>query len=460
MLALAFVAASALRSADGPLNPDAQRKADSILTFLLNGTGRGQTWDKLATFVDTVGSRVSGSQALDNAVAYMLDALTRDGLENVHGEEVTIPKWVRGNEYAQMISPRAKPLAMLGLGTSVGTGPQGITAPVVVVASFADLRQRAARNETQGKIVVYNQYCDWAAQPVGCYGESVVYRSSGASEASKAGAVAALVRSVASFSIDSPHTGIQTYASGVRPIPVACISIEDAELLARMQGRGVQPVVKVYMEAQNLDPVTSHNVVAEWTGSTHPDEVVIVSGHLDSWDVGQGAMDDGGGAVAAWQVLSAARQLGLRPTRTLRLVMWSCEEFGGVGAQQYFARHRGEADKLSLAFESDMGTFIPYGIQFTGSSAAQAIMQQVVALLAPINATQLLPDGAETDTGPWAEIGVPVASLATHNDKYFYFHHSHGDTMTIYPPGMLDLAAAAYAVAAFTVADMPALLPR
>lgn len=444
----------------GPLDPNAQRDAQRIIDFLTKGPGSGQSWDKLATFVDTIGSRVSGSPALAAAVRYMLDSLANDGLENVHGEAVTIPNWVRGNEYAKMTFPREKNLAMLGLGTSVGTGSGGIEAEIIVVSSFDDLKQRAAANETQGKIVVYNQYCDWASLPVDCYGDSVIYRAIGASEAAKVGAVAALVRSVASFSINSPHTGVQDYEPGVKKIPVACITIEDAAMLSRMQDRGIAPRIKLYMEAHTLPNATSYNVVAELIGSKYPDEVVLVSGHLDSWDVGQGAMDDAGGAVLAWQVLSTAAQLGLRPLRTLRVVMWSCEEFGGIGSQQYFDRHKSDAANFSLVMESDMGTFEPKGLQFSGSAAALSIMQQVANLAAPLNATLVLPNGAETDTGPWAAIGVPAASLATHNEKYFYFHHSEGDTMSVFTPGTLDRAAALYAVAAFTVANMPSKLPR
>ena len=289
---------------------------DAIINFTVKGKGQNQTYNRLADFVDKFGSRLTGSQNLENAIDYMLNALSKDGLENVHGEKVTVPHWVRGKESAQLVKPRQYSMSILGLGYSVGTPPNGITAEAIVVRSFDELKSRAS--EAKGKIVVYNQ--DFVS-----YGVSVAYRSNGASEAAKVGAVASLIRSITPFSIDSPHTGMQDYQDGVEKIPTACITVEDAQMLWRMSQRGEKLVINLTMGAQNLDPVQSRNTVAEIRGSTYPDEVVLVSGHLDSWDVGQGAMDDGGGAFISWQALSIIRQMGLRPKRTLRAVLWTGE---------------------------------------------------------------------------------------------------------------------------------------
>jgi len=253
---------------------------------------------------------------------------------------------------------------------------------------------------------------------------------------------------------------VQNYQDDVPQIPTACITIEDAEMMARMQARGKKIVVNLYMEAENYPPVTSQNVVAEITGSTYPDQIVLVSGHLDSWDVGQGAMDDGDGAFISWQVLSYMAQLNIKPKRTLRLVMWSCEEFGGIGAQQYFDRHKVNVSNMDLVMESDMGVFHPTGIQFTGNQAATAIMQEIAQLLQPINTTLLTTGGEGTDISPWMDAGVPGASLANDNDRYFYFHHSDGDTMTVLNPDDLDLGAVTWAVTALSVANLDDLLPR
>lgn len=353
--------------------------------------------------------------------------------------------------------------------------------------------------------MLLNPACDWAAEPIGCYSQLSQYRGQGASRAAPHGAVACLVRSLASSSIGSAHTGMQSYAPGVLPIPTAAVAIEDADAMARMQGRGQRVTVSLYMEAQNLPPAASHNVVAEWRGSERPGEAVILSGHLDSWDVGVGAMDDGGGVAVAWQALSTLRALGLRPKRTVRLVLWSSEEFGGVGAsrrvasgagwllfpsstvrdcclltslayrlpspqhprkqtgaRQYHERHKGEAGNLTLVVESDIGAFHPTGLSFSGSESAAAIMTDVLSLLAPINASTLLRNdaGYETDTAPWAQDGVPGASLASHNERYFAYHHSNGDQMGVLDPGEMDLAAAVFALVAFVVADLDAPLPR
>jgi len=298
------------------------------------------------------------------------------------------------------------------------------------------------------------------AMPVDCYGISVAYRVGGASAAAAAGAVASLTRTVAPFSIYSPHTGDMNYASGIPQIPAACITIEDAEMFQRMQNRGQNITIRLYMEAQNMPPKIGHNVVAEITGSTYPDEIVLVSGHLDSWDVGQGAMDDGGGAFISWSVLSLVRQLGLTPLRTLRLVMWSCEEFGGIGAQQYFTKHQDEVPNMDLVMESDLGVFTPQGIQFTGNASAMNIMTQIGTLLTSINASTVTTGGEGTDINPWMVAGVPGASLLNDNQQYFWFHHSHADTMTVLDPNQMDYCAATWAVTAYTVANLPSLLPR
>jgi len=408
-----------------------------------------------------IGNRVSGSENLEHAVQYMVQALQMDGLDNVHAEAVTIPHWERGYEYANMITPRAYPMQILGLGSSVGTqmyGSDGITAQVVVFQSFDELANNSAL--AKGKIVVWNQQCDWVLMPVDCYGISVVYRVSGASAAAAAGAVASLTRTVAPFSIYSPHTGMQVYSSNVTQIPAACITIEDAEMMQRMQDRGQTITLKLYMEAKNLPNATGHNVVAEITGSTYPEEVVLVSGHLDSWDVGQGAMDDGGGAFISWQALTLVRQLGFKPLRTLRLVLWSCEEFGGVGAQQYFTKHQSEVADMDLVMESDLGVFTPQGIQFAGNAAAMQVMQGIGTLLTSINASAVTTGGEGTDINYWMVAGVPGASLLNENQQYFWFHHSHGDTMTVMDPTAMDLASATWAVTAYTVANLPSMLPR
>lgn len=187
---------------------------------------------------------------------------------------------------------------------------------------------------------------------------------------------------------------------------------------------------------------------------------MLVSGHLDSWDVGQGAMDDGGGAFISWQALSVIRQLNLRPKRTLRMVMWTGEEEGIFGGQQYYKVHKVNISNFDLVMESDIGTFKPLGLDFHGSADAVDVMKEVLNLLKPINASALNPTDVGGDITSWVKNGVPGGSLSNQNEKYFYFHHSHGDTMTVLNADELDLCTAVWAVVAYTVADMEDMLPR
>src|SRR5437764_7886666 len=306
---VAALGAAALLSSVAPAaaaqNPDTYRAATDRL--IEAATRDSAAWNRLAELTDTFGSRIAGSDALERAIDWTLAHMRTDGLENVRGEPAMVNHWVRGAESAELVTPRRKSLAMLGLGLSVGTPPAGITAPVVVVTSFDDLARRGAA--VKGKIVLFDV-------PFTQYEATRVYRSSGANAAAKQGAVAMLLRSVASFSINSPHTGTLSYdttltrgrgtpttARTAHRIPAAAITVEDAQLLHRMQDRGQPITVRLVMNARTLPLAPSRNVVAELRGRERSEEVVVIGGHIDSWDVGQGAMDDAGGVVAAWEAL-------------------------------------------------------------------------------------------------------------------------------------------------------------
>ncbi|XP_067011004.2 carboxypeptidase Q isoform X2 [Anabrus simplex] len=425
---------------------------NKIIRSVINGRFKGRTWKSLAYFVDKFGSRIAGSQNLENAIDFMLNESKRYGLENVHGEDVLVPHWVRGRESATLMHPRVYKLAMLGLGGSIGTLPEGITAQVVVVRSFDELKAKA--DQIRGKIVVYNQaYVS--------YGDTVVYRSKGAIEAAKFGAVATLIRSITPFSISSPHTGWQHYEANVTKIPTACITVEDAEMLYRMYSRGDKLVIQLKMEAQNLPPVTSRNTVAEIVGHSEPEKVVVVSGHLDSWDVGQGAMDDGGGAFISWNSLVILKKLGLRPRRTMRAILWTAEEEGLVGSQAYVKAHANETKNLDFVMESDEGTFKPMGLSFSGSKDAGCVLKEILKLLAPLNATQFAtPQDGGPDIQQWNQMGVPGSSLLNDNGRYYWFHHSNGDTMSLEDPRALDFCTAVWTAAAYVIADLKEDIPR
>ncbi len=422
-------------------------------TLIREATRDSAAYARLGTLVDRFGHRLSGSRSLEAAIDWILAEMKRDGLANVRGEPVMVAHWERGAESAELVKPRRTQLRLLGLGGSVGTPKDGITAPVLVVSSFEELKRRAA--DARGKIVLFDA-------PFTEYGETRHYRTDGASAAARAGAVACLIRSVASFSIRSPHTGRLQYDSTLARIPAAALSVEDAMMLHRMQDRGEPLVLTLRMGARQLPDARSRNVVAEVVGREKPDEVVVLGGHLDSWDVGQGAMDDGGGSVAAWEAVRLIHRLGLRPRRTVRVVLWTNEENGISGGRAYRDTHAGQLDQHVLAMESDGGVFEPRGFLFAGSDSAAAVVRQVAALLQPLKATAVrqVAESPEADIGPLVERGVPGIGLDVDRARYFWYHHSDGDTLDKLDPAEMARCVALMAVMAYVVADLPERVPR
>jgi len=298
--------------------------------------------------------------------------------------------------------------------------------------------------------------------PFDVYDDVVRYRVDGASAAARAGAVAALVRSVASYSIQSPHTGTMRYDSTTRRIPTAALSVEDAELIHRLSDAGARVVVRLRMGARMLADATSRNVVAELPGRERPDEVVVVGGHIDSWDVGEGAMDDAGGAVASWEAVRLLRRLGLTPRRTVRVVLWTNEEMGGRGGLAYRDRHAAELDRHVLAVETDNGVFAPRGFAFAGSDAAASVLRQVAALLDRVGpvTVERSAESPDADLEPLVDSHVPAVGLRVDPSRYFWFHHSEADTPDKLDPAEMARCVAALAVLTYVVADLPEPLPR
>jgi len=350
-----------------------------------------------------------------------------------------------------MITPLQREVPMLGLGGSVGTGPNGVRAEVMVVSSFDELEARA--DEAVGRIVLFDV-------PFTSYGATVQYRTQGAIAAARAGAVASIIRSVTPRSLQTPHTGTMSYADDVRRIPHAAITIEDAEYIHRTVDRGGRVELHMQMGARTLPDTWSRNVVAEIVGTEHPEQVVVLGGHIDSWDVGQGAMDDGGGCVVAWEAVRLMMELGLRPRRTVRVVMWTNEENGLRGGNAYRDQHMDELDDHILAMESDGGVFKPQGFGFTGSDAARAMIHDIATLLEPIEAGTIAPAGGGADIGPIMQLGVPGMGLNVDGTEYFWYHHTDADTIDKLDPREVALSVATMAVMAYVVADMPERLPR
>jgi carboxypeptidase Q len=449
MLLLAS-AASSLHAQSVPDSIPSQYR-DVAARIIQAATADSSAYDRLGRLVDGFGNRLSGSESLERAIDWVLAAMRHDDLDSAWTEPVMVPHWVRGEESAELIAPRRARLPMLGLGMSVGTPKKGVTAPVLVVSSFDDLTARSA--EVKGKIVLYDV-------PFTNYGATVRYRGGGALAAEQYGAVAVLVRSVTPYSMRTPHTGSMRYDSLAR-IPAAAITVEDAMMLHRMQDRGDRIVVHLTMGASLLPDAPSRNVLGQITGREHPEEVIVLGGHIDSWDVGQGAMDDGGGMVAAWEAVHLLRRLGLTPRRTLRAVGWTNEENGIRGGKAY--RDSLSPDQLAhhvLALESDGGAFRPRGFSFTGSDAGFDIIRQVSHLLAPLEADSISRGGGEADIGPLMERGVPGMGLLTQSDRYFWFHHTDGDTLDKLDPADFARCVAVFAIMAYVVADLPEPLPR
>jgi carboxypeptidase Q len=413
---------------------------------------------KLQELCDDIGHRLSGSESLDQAIQWAQAALERDGQENVRAEQVMVRKWVRGQESCQLVEPRPMPIAMLGLGGSVGTAAEGIRAEVIVVDDKEEL-DGLSDDQVEGKIVVFNCAMPSYSETDGSgYGKVVQYRSNGATWAAEKGAVAALVRSITAYSLVSPHTGAMGYGAGVKKIPFAAISIESAMMLRRLQDRGKRCVVQLNMEAHDEGEVPSANVIGEIVGRELPGEVVVIGGHIDSWDVGQGAQDDGAGCVAAMEALNILRKLDLHPRRTIRVVLWTNEENGTAGAKSYLDRHRDETHVAGI--ESDSGGYRPKGLSIDMEDDRQEQMaldqvSSVMSLLKPIGAHRVNAGYSGVDVGRLKEIGAVCMGLEVDGRLYFNSHHTWADTVDKVNPKELTDCAITLAVAAYVVADLP-----
>jgi len=403
-------------------------------------------WRRLATLTDSIGARLSGTPELTRAIDWALEEMKKDGLENVHAERVMVPHWVRGRESASIVEPSPHSIVMLGLGDSIGTPTGGIQAEALVVHNFQELESAGPR--VKGRIVVFNV-------PFTDYEQTRPYRSDGPSRAAKLGAVAALVRSVGPAGLRLPHTGGLSYASDAPRIPAAAVASEDADRLQRMAERGQRIVIKLEMEAHVEPDAPSANVVGEIRGREKPDEFVVIGGHIDSWDVGAGASDDGGGIVATWEAVRLIKALGLRPRRTLRVVLWTNEENGGRGGRAYRDDHSAELRNTVMMLEADSGLFTPVSFAVTANAAARETVRQIASLLTSIDASTVTGGGGGSDIGPSvASAGIPAISYEGTGD-YFLLHHTPADTVDKIPPVDVSRAAAAIAVMSYVIADLP-----
>ena len=449
---LLFAAAQTAR----PLDLEYREAAGRLIGAAMVDRGG---YDKLAYLTTRIGNRLSGSSGLERAVAWVTTQMKADGLDNVRVQAVKVPHWVRGSESAQIVKPLQKPLNMLGLGRSVATPKGGITAPVVVVTDFDELDKLGAET-VKGKIVLYD--APWQG-----YARTVLYRSSGASRAARLGAVASLVRSVTPRSIYSPHTGALGYDAALPMIPSAAITAEDAAWIRQMTAMGEEVQVHLQMDAEMLPDADSANVMGEIVGRERPDEIVVVGGHLDSWDVGQGAHDDGAGIVAAWRAVTLMKELGLKPRRTIRVVAWTNEENGTRGGNAYRDGLGADVGKHVAAIEMDEGAERPLGFAYSIVGLAKtdarmlkatATLREIARLLEAVGANSIETEGGETDIGPLMQAGVPGFGLSTVNEHYFDWHHTNADTFDKIDLQDFRKCIASLAVMAYVLADMPGRL--
>ena len=452
LLAL-LVAGSAHAQTISPAEPYAAAAARIVQAALADSAG----YDRVAYLADTFGPRLSGSDALEASIDWILDAMRADGLENVRGQPAMVPTWVRGAESATLVTTSGGvDLPMLGLGGSVGGS---VEAEVLVVGSFDELTERA--DEAVGRIVLFDV-------PFTSYGQTVAYRVGGAAAAAEAGAVASLVRSVGPTGLSTPHTGTMRYGEGIPEIPHAAVTIEASEILRRIQDRGDRPVVRLEMEAQTLEDRLSRNVIGELRGREAPDEVVIAGGHIDSWDVGQGVHDDLAGCVVTWEAVRLLNRLGLRPRRTIQVALWTNEENGLRGAATFRDSLGADLSHIQLALESDSGVFEPVGFGYGGSAEGQAML---AARVDPLIAGVVTHDaeagppgvtlgGGGADIGPMMRDGVPGLSLRTDNGDYFVYHHTPADTLDKLDANHFQRAVAMTAILLYVAAEMPERLPH
>jgi hypothetical protein len=395
---------------------------------------------RLAQLCDEAPARLAGTPNLAAAVRITADWLRADGQEGVATEPVMVPVWVRGAEQLRWLSPGSRQMAMLGLGGSVGT--PGIEAPAIVIHDWSELGP-----QVKGKIVVYNHPMKEGLPSIDHYGPAVAYRGQGASRAAAHGAVAVLVRSVTTRSLYTPHTGGMRYDPAQPQIPAASIPTEEADWIDRLTARGVEVRLRLEMGATALPDALSHNVVAELRGARKPGEIILIGAHLDSWDVGQGAHDDGAGVVEVVEALRLLRAAPQRPARTVRVVLFTNEENGLRGGLGYAEAHKKE--RHIAAIESDLGGGWPMGFGATGTPQQIAWLRKAAAPLGlPISE-----GGGGADIGPLGDQGALLIGLEPDDSHYFDVHHTHADTVDKVNPTDLAEATGAVAGLAFLLAN-------
>lgn len=418
---------------------------------------------------NNIGPRLSGSAQAARSVEYVTAEMRKLGLD-VRLQKCMVPRWVRGIEHAELIefegmaAGTVQKVVVTALGGSIATPADGMTGDIVVVSNFDELNA-LGRKGVEGKIVLFNNKFDREMQASGfggaAYGQAVQYRFGGAMAAARLGAIAVLVRSAGGSQNRLAHTGSMGYADGVTKIPGAAVSYEDAETIEWLAKTG-KVKIKLTLTPQTLPDVESYNVIADLKGSEKPDEIVIVSGHLDSWDLGTGAIDDASGVAMAMGVPAILKQLRIEPKRTIRFIAWMNEENGGRGAAAYFDAEKGNIDNHFAAVEADLGASHPLGFLFSGKADALAFLTPISKILLSQGAgqTQLQAGGVGADTAPLTRAGVPSFAPWFNQQTYFNYHHTAADTFDKIDPREMAENASLVAVLTYGLANLERPLPR
>ena len=420
-------------------------------------------YEELRHLTDNIGPRLSGSPQAQKAVEWVAEEMRKLGAE-VTLEKAKVPHWVRGMETAELTAwpgqatGTTQKIVLTALGGSVSTSAEGITADVVVVDDWKELRALPA-GTVKGKILLFNHPFDKELAATGhgleAYGGTVVYRAAGPMAGAAAGAVAVLVRSAGGGIYRSPHTGMTDYAPGVTKIPAAAVTAEDAEMMKALTREG-RVTMHLTLTPQTLPDADGFNVIADWKGTEHPEQVVVVSGHLDSWDLGTGAIDDGAGVAVSMAAIELMKELAIRPRRTVRMIGWMSEEEGSEGAAQYMKDHAAEMGSHVGAIESDLGADHPTGIYYAGKAELGAWLRPVAQVLDANGAGSLVnaPETGEDIAGLTAK-GVPSFAPIQDTRFYFNYHHTAADTFDKVDKKHLNENAAIVAVLAYALADAP-----
>ncbi|KAI6183418.1 Carboxypeptidase Q [Aphelenchoides bicaudatus] len=423
-----------------------------LIKFITSGDQLNSGLKWLEPLVDDFGNRMLCTKRLENAIDYTYKGLLKDNFDNVHTQSVHhLPHWIRGNDQVHLLEPRRLPLSILSI---AGIDPSNITAEAVVIENFDDIDNLDIR----GKIVVFAQ--KWTG-----YFEDLKYRKA-SDKIKKLGGVGLLAKSVGPFSIGSAHTG----QGSDEHLPAASLTMEEADLLQRLSRRGKKLKLNMNIKSRNLGTCTSKNVIFDIKGTEKPDEVVLLSGHIDSWDLGQGALDDGGGMAAVWQAMKALQTLAktdksFKPKRTIRGIFWTAEEQGFYGAKAYYEAHKNSSEKFIFVSETDQGAFRPTTmdsfLRFKGNSTHRARLQEIVELLNANGIPLSIKEGPQQgDVQSWADDGVPSINYVAEKgiDFYFYFHHTTGDYLNIFKEGDIDYTAAILATLAHVLANQDSWL--